>query len=338
MNDIIIRKFTNLLKQMRLDMKSNENNFRYMSIYKVLNIIKSFKKQITSIDDVKDIPGIGKGSIRRISEILKTGKLSELKNYSKNSDIYLKSIDNLIKIFGIGKKKAHELVMQYDIHSINDLKKLLKNKKITLPDNIIKGLKYVNLTKTNIPRKEIDEIYVYLIQKVEEFDTDLNIYICGSYRRLKTTSNDIDIILYHNKLKTKKQSEESDRMKKLVSILIDEGFIIENYTSLDVPTKFMGLCRKNKKGYIRRIDIRMMPYESIHYATLYFTGSGDFNKIMRKKALDMGYTLNEYGLYNSNGDLVKKVINNEKDIFDILGIEYLPPHLREVGLSKTKIK
>jgi len=45
----------------------------------------------------------------------------------------------------------------------------------------------------------------------------------------------------------------------------------------------------------------------------------------------MGYTLNEYGLYNSNGNLVKNKVNNEKDIFDILDMEYLPPHMRDVN-------
>ena len=37
-----------------------------------------------------------------------------------------------------------------------------------LPVNIIKGLKYVNNTKIDIPRKEIDEIYVYLIKKIHK--------------------------------------------------------------------------------------------------------------------------------------------------------------------------
>ena len=334
MNDIIIRQFTLLIKQIKIDMNKSsgddltKNSFRLSNTYKVLNILKSLTTKIKNTDDVKNTPGIGKGSIKRIEEILKTGKLSEIR--FKNIDTkYLSSIDNLVKIFGIGKKKAHELIMKYDIHDIGDLKKLLRNKKVVLPENIIKGLKYVNKTKTNIPRKEIDEIYVYLIEKIQMFDNDLNLYICGSYRRLKPTSNDIDVIIYHNKLKTRKQAEESDNMKKFVQILIDDEFIIENYTSLDVPTKFMGLCKKKKN--IRRIDIRMIPYESIHYATLYFTGSGDFNKKMRKKALDMGYTLNEYGLYNSNGTLVKNKVNNEKDIFDILDMEYLPPHMRDVN-------
>ena len=339
MNSIIIKQFTLLLKQIQIDMNKStgieytKNSFRLSNTFKILKILKSLTKPIKTIDDInslKNISGIGKGTIKRIEEILKTGKLSEIRK--KNNSQYLESISNLIKIFGIGKKKANELIVKYNIHNINDLVKLIKNKKIELPENIIKGLKYVNKTKTNIPRKEIDEIYIYLIKKIQEIDKNLNLYICGSYRRLKPTSNDIDIIIYHNKLIKKKETENSNIMKTFIQTLIDDGFIIDNYTSLNVPTKFMGLCKK--KRHIRRIDIRMIPLESLHYATLYFTGSGDFNKKMRKNAMNLGYILNEYGLYiNSlnSKKLVKstKYINSEKDIFEILNMEYLPPHLRE---------
>jgi DNA polymerase/3'-5' exonuclease PolX len=337
MNSIIIKQFTLLLKQIQIDMNKStgieytKNSFRLSNTFKILKILKSLTKQITldDIDLIKNISGIGKGTIKRIEEILKTGKLSEIK-YQPNNSQYLESISNLIKIFGIGKKKANELIVKYNIHNINDLVKLIKNKKIELPENIIKGLKYVNKTKTNIPRKEIDEIYIYLIKKIQEVDKNLNLYICGSYRRLKPTSNDIDIIIYHNKLIKKKETENSNIMKTFIQTLIDDKFIIDNYTSLNVPTKFMGLCKK--KRHIRRIDIRMIPLESLHYATLYFTGSGDFNKKMRKNAMNLGYILNEYGLYFIDSKkLVKsmKYINSEKDIFEILNMEYLPPHLRE---------
>lgn len=331
MNDIIIKEFEILLKQIRIQMNRSSgkeftrHSFRLSSLSKALNIIKNMKKKITSHNDIKDIKGIGKGTIDRVKEILESGKLKEIKIKGKDNT-YIKSIDNLVKIFGIGKKKAHELVMKHDVKDIQDLKKLIKNKKIQLPDNIIKGLKYVDKTKTGIPREEIDETYVYLIQTVLEFDRDLNLLICGSYRRLKPKSNDIDVILYHNKIDTKSQAEKSNIMKNFIKVLVKNRFIVDNYTSYDVPTKFMGLCRYNKKP-LRRIDIRMIPKESLHAATLYFTGSGDFNKKMRKIALDMGYTLNEYGIYDSKGK--SRIIKSEKDIFDILNMEYLPPHLRK---------
>jgi len=331
MNANIIKQFKLLIKQIRLDVENTHGNesikhtFRLESIKKVLRIIEQYKSEITSADELKNIKGIGNGSLKRIEEILKTGKLSEIKIENFQED-YLDSVHNLSKIFGIGNKKAHELVMKYNIKNINDLKILVKNKKVELPENILKGLKYVDKTKTGIPREEIDNIYVYLIEKALMFDINLNVIICGSYRRLKPKSNDIDVLVYHNNIKTKSDSNNSDIMTNFIKELFDDNFIVDNYTSYDVPTKFMGLCRY-RKGLLRRIDIRLIPMESIHASILYFTGSGDFNKKMRRVAMDLGYTLNEYGLLGKNGKYIKT--SSEKDIFDLLGMEYLVPSLRE---------
>lgn len=330
MNNNIIKQFKLLIKQIKLDVdntsgkESIKHTFRLESIKKVLKIIENFPREITSTNDIKNISGIGKGSLRRIQEILDTGKLEEIKIENFETD-YLQSIDNLVKVFGIGRKKAHELVMKHNIKTISDLKTLHKNKKIDLPDNILKGLKYVDKTKTEIPREEIDNIYVYLIEKALFFDKNLNVIICGSYRRLKKKSNDIDVLIYHNNINNKEDAETSTIMTNYINILAKEKFIVDNYTSYDVPTKFMGLC-KFKNGFIRRIDIRLIPLESIHAAMLYFTGSGDFNKKMRRVAMDLKYTLNEYGLLDEKGKM--KNVNSEKDIFDLLGMEYIPPELR----------
>jgi DNA polymerase/3'-5' exonuclease PolX len=330
LNEKIIEEFKLLIKQIKYQMdntsgkESIKHSFRLESIKKALYAIENFKTEIKDANQLKDLKGIGKGSLKRVEEILSKGKLSEIK-IKGNENEYLSSIENLMKVFGIGRKKAHELVIKHDIKDIKDLKKLHKNKEIELPDNIIKGLKYVDKTKTAIPRTEIDHIYVYLVKTAIEINLDLNVVICGSYRRKKPKSNDIDVLLFNEKIISKDEAESSDLMKKFIDKLYSDKFLIDAYTASDVPTKFMGLCRY-KKGLMRRIDIRLIPFESIYAAQLYFTGSGNFNKKMRRVALDLGYTLNEYGLIKPNGEMTE--VHSEKDIFDALGMEYLDPQLR----------
>ena len=87
----------------------------------------------------------------------------------------------------------------------------------------------------------------------------------------------------------------------------------------------MGIFKWNNSKP-RRIDIRFIPTQSYYSAILYFTGSKDFNKNMRLIAISHNYTLNEYGLYDENKKIFK--INSEKDIFDILGMEYITPDKR----------
>ena len=116
-------------------------------------------------------------------------------------------------------------------------------------------------------------------------------------------------------------------MKKIINSLEDKKFIIDRLTDENSSTKFMGFCKSNKD--IRKIDIRLVPIKSFFPAYLYFTGSYEFNERMRGIAKRLGYKLNEYGLYKLDGYKEKLIqIYSEKDVFDILGMNYLDPHER----------
>ncbi len=327
-NTNIINWFKLLLKQLEfyVDVKTGKQKLIYAyklnSIKKAFDVIKKISFKIKSGSELKDYKNIGKGTIARIDEILETGKLSEVHD-ADISGKHLDYVEDLMKIFGIGRVKAYELYTKHDIKSISDLKKAIKNKTVDLPENIIKGIKYANKIKLNIPREEMDVIYTYLINIGINIDSNMDIRLCGSYRREKSTSNDIDIIISHPDIVTKEQSENSDLMYRFIKTLEKNNFIVDSLTSENVPTKYMGICRLDKAHPIRRIDIRFIPEESYYTALLYFTGSSEFNQRMRRVALSMGYTLNEYRLLDDN----KKpfIVKSEKDIFDILNMDYLQP-------------
>lgn len=329
MNQLIIDQFSLLIKQIKFDIDFSTgkqqlvNMYRLSSIQKVVKILEKYEKKITSSSQLLGIKNIGKKSIARIDEILKTGKLSEIK-ITNETEKYLETISKLEDVFGIGRKKAYELFKKHNINSIEELEKKNKEGLIDLPDNILKGLKYVGKIKEKIPRDEIDELSEILMKSTFEIDPKLFGVICGSYRRENSTSNDVDFILIHTEMKTKNDTIEHNYLKKYVNLLKKKKIIIDSLTGDDVPTKYMGIFKI--KNDLRRIDIRYMPLESFYSAILYFTGSRDFNKKMRHVALGMGYILNEYGLYNSDKKMFK--IKSEKDIFDILGMEYVTPKLR----------
>jgi len=109
-----------------------------------------------------------------------------------------------------------------------------------------------------------------------------------------------------------------------IQYLIKDKFIIDKLTEPDVLSKFMGFC---KYPDIYRIDIRFMPYDSYYTALLYFTGSANFNKKMRKQAIKLGYLLSEYGLYKKKTD-EQININSENDVFKHLKMEYVEPNKR----------
>jgi DNA polymerase (family 10) len=77
-----------------------------------------------------------------------------------------------------------------------------------------------------------------------------------------------------------------------------------------------------------QVDVRLLPPDSFGAALQYFTGSKSHNVTLRQRALKMGYTLNEYGLSELEGGAVA-ASKTEEEIYNRLGLDYIPPELRE---------
>jgi DNA polymerase/3'-5' exonuclease PolX len=325
MNSVIIEQFEKLIQQIKSDIDNARNQedrvrhgFRLRQIKNALSTIKKFPVEIKQGKDLADLKGIGKGTVKRIDEILKTGKLSEIK--VDPNEKTLKAIEELEQIFGIGRVTAHDLVINQHITSIDELKAKYKKKEIELPDQIVMGLKYYGVFKENIPRAEIDSINDFIQKVGKSIDKKLVVTISGSYRRGKPTSNDIDILLSH---------PTKNYIYKFVEKLKNKKFIIDDLTDKDYNVKYMGFC-KFLNNPVRRIDIKFVFYESYFSALLHFTGSGNFNQQIRELAKHLGYLLNEYGLFKLDGNKKIKIkVESEKDIFDELGLEYIEPSRRE---------
>ena len=306
MNNNII----DVLKQYLEKIKSEKAIiYKINAIVNLIKIINIYPKEIKNGEELKDIKGVGKGSIEKINEILKTGTLSYLNN---------NILSELTEVIGIGPSIANQLIQKYKIKSLDDLIKKVKKGEIEVNDKIKLGLKYVGKFKGNIPRQHIDDVQDYL----KQFNS--NIIICGSYRRGLDFSSDIDFLLYNSQLLTMDDVKKSNMLNDYVKLLTKNKFIVDNITNNNV-TKYMGFAKW--ENVIRRIDIRLIPYESIYTALVYFTGSYELNRIMRKKAKELGYKLNEYGLYKNN-ELIH--ITSEKELFKKLGMKYLKPTERNI--------
>jgi DNA polymerase/3'-5' exonuclease PolX len=312
MNDNIINVLKLYLEQIKAE---KTIIFKINAIANLIKIIKNYSKEIINGEELKDIKGVGKGSIEKINEIIKTGTLSYLyTNNTNNNNI----VNELTEVIGIGTVIAQKLIQKYKIKSLDELIKKVNSGEIKVNDKIMLGLKYVGKFKGKIPRQHIDDIQKYLTK----FNS--NIVICGSYRRGLEYSSDIDVLLYSQDLLTIDDVKKSNMLNNYVKQLTKYKLIVDNITNNNV-TKYMGFIKW--ENTIRRIDIRLIPYESIYTALVYFTGSYELNKIMRRKAKDLGYKLNEYGLYKNNKIIY---ITSEKELFKKLDMKYLKPTERNI--------
>ena len=359
MNNKIIDEFERLIAfikeesdefRLKKDTKSlNKNNFRLRIFTKVLGILKKYPEKITkkNLSEFGELPGIGKGTLERITEILEKGKLSELGNFKDAKKGKTKAINELEEIIGVGRSKALDLYKQ-GITTIKILKKQIKDNKIEVNDKVLLGLKYHGKVKRDIPRNEITDINTLLQSIIDKMNKKYELsekkkyvlQICGSYRRQKPKSNDIDVLVTKlgskestNKQNKKKSSKETKHLMRLIKRLKkdiksnnNKPLLLDDMTDKDVDTKYMGFAKYKKKP-VRRIDIRFVTYESFHSALLYFTGSADLNKKMRQLAKTKGYKLSEYGLFKlTTGERIKT--KSEEDIFKKLGMSYIDPKLR----------
>jgi len=366
-NKTIIELFTKLIKQteeecfqlkeLGLKKDSNTCQFKIKNYKKGLDIIKDHSTKIETAKDLDGISGIGKGIMARIEEILSTGTLSELKTNSQtNITPKLAAIEELLLITGIGPKSAHKLydegiTLELLLNELNQLSDGLNPQTMTVEDIIyrsihkklnlhnlthhqIVGLKYFHDINERIPRAELTKIETKLIKQIHQIDPKLVVTICGSYRRELPTSGDIDVLITHPDMNTEEDIMDDGKhyLINIVQKLTKTHLIIDDLTKLGT-TKYMGICQLTPKSKARRIDIRFVARDNYAPALLYFTGSKNFNQQMRGEALQLGYTINEYGIYKlktQNGKYIHKkgakiLVNTEKDIFDLVNMDYVEP-------------
>ena len=315
-------EFIALLEELSQLQYNKGDVMRGRAYAKAAEAILKFDKTITDPDQLIKLPGIGKTIIAKLKEYIETGKIKALENARADP------VNKFTKIYGVGPKKARDLV-DSGIESIEDLK---KHQNEYLNDTQKIGLKYYDDILLRIPREEIDQFNT-LFQK--QFDKIKNKYegaafdIVGSYRRGAKNSGDIDVIIT--------SKNDISILKDFLSLLESENII--TYKLTDGKIKVLVIGKLNDEHPSRRIDFLYTPPKEYAFAMLYFTGSKSFNTVMRQRALDLGYTLNEHGFHHMvNGKKgnpleTPAVFKDEKDIFDFLNMEFKKPTERKDGNS-----
>lgn len=301
-NELIVYHYKLLLTD------NSKNKFEINSYKKVIDIIENLGYEITlnNLDKLKGVKYIGNHAIKRIQEILEMGNVS-----NDIDDVYDKQgdIKELMGIHGIGLVKANKL---YDDGvRYNNIEQYID--KLTPEQQI--GVKYREDIKDRIPRKEIDKYNIKLNRLLKEFNNDIMFKICGSYRRGKSESGDIDVLLTTD--------DKNICLRDIVDYLSKKKLLVDHLT-MNGDKKYMGISRLSLSSKPRRIDIRLIASNSYNYALLYFTGSDKTNKYMREIAKQKDWKLSEYSLLD-NKTKKEFIVSSEEEIFELLGIEYISP-------------
>lgn len=251
-----------------------------------------------------------------------------------------------IGILGIGDKKAMELVRE-GYRSVDDVRLDRRALHLDSPLHDV-GLKYYDDLRSRMSNGQARDVANRVMRivdrcRIEGLANDMTAPL-GSLRRAKPTVGDVDILLLAS------DDEGFQALARRIPRLLREDLIFVLRCG-DRRYSFI----MSHQGRARQVDLFRAKDRSEWAAfLLYGTGSAAFNERMRAKARSRGMLLNEYGLHASrpndayilsskggkgvrdagessscNTGRVKLPLHTEADIFGALGMEYIPPHMRD---------
>ncbi|KAL9653895.1 hypothetical protein ABK040_012954 [Willaertia magna] len=329
------KEITDLLDQLQKHYEGNSEQFRSMAYRKASTIIKSLKFKITAPEQINNIPNIGQKIRDKIKEFLAFGKIRRLESLQQNEHTIV--LQTFTKIKYVGPETAQKLYT-LGYRSVEQLK---ENTPSFFTKQQLIGLKYYEDFLIRIPREQVEEISKVVGDIASEFSKNLTCETCGSYRRGKSDSGDVDILI------STKENDNANLyglLPKIVEKLMELNIITDTLSmsqklgTEDECDTFMGVYKLHDNIH-HRIDIKIYKKEHYPFAVLYFTGSDHFNRSMRLLCRKKGYSLSDKCLYigtirdfKSNRIHDGKPVHckSEREIFDYLGIPYKEPHERDV--------
>jgi DNA polymerase (family 10) len=288
-------------------------SFKPRAYRKAAQNIESLGNDIEDVHNngkLKEIPGVGESISKEIEEFLKNGKVKRLEKLRKDIPIDLRSLSS---VETLGPKKIKVLYKKLNVKNLDDLERVAKEGKIRKLEGFGEQTEKNILENIAFARKKGQRFLLgYVLPEAKEIVNELQDYVdkielAGSLRRMKETVGDVDILVV---------SSDIDR-------------VMEKFTGMDRVENI--ISKGDTKSSVRvyggiQVDLRIVENKSFGSALQCFTGSKDHNVKLRRIAQKKNLKLNEYGLFK--GDK-QKAGKTEKDVYEALGMSWIPPELRE---------
>ena len=291
---------------------AGENQFRVRAYRRAARTIEGLPQSVKSMlaagRDLSELPGIGKDLAGKIVDIVATGHFALLDSLKKKLPGELGEMAGLP---GLGPKRLKLLHDRLKVNTFDDLRRIIRTGRL----HSVKGFGPTTEQKLAAAlEKPVSEKRFKL--SVAEAEADAlasflrgsgRVTVAGSYRRRRDTVGDLDLVVTAD--------DAAAVGNKLVSYENIAEVLAHGGTRTTVVLR-SGI----------QVDVRAVPEQSYGAALLYFTGSKAHNIALRAIALRRGWKLNEYGLFSGKRRIAGLT---EEDIYQKLGLAYIPPEMRE---------
>ena len=294
----------------------NENAFKIRAYRNGADIASNHPHELATLDEagLREIPGIGKDLAARIREIGETG---DAEFHRALVAEFPPTILDLLNLQGVGPKTVATLYRELAVRTVDDLERAAQ-------DGRLRALRGMGARKEALILKALDERKRFagrhllpdahdaaaaLVSHLRERAPEAAIEPVGSLRRGCETCGDLDLLASGA-----------------------PASLVDDFTEYPLVERVLGHGDTKSSVLLAggfQADLRLVAADSRGAAMQYFTGSKAHNIALRDRAIGRGFKLNEYGLFRI-GDEARVAGEREAEIYAALGLDWVPPELREM--------
>ncbi|MFA7460305.1 MAG: DNA polymerase/3'-5' exonuclease PolX [Trueperaceae bacterium] len=307
-----------------------ENRFRIRAYRNAAHNVYELPDQVASLvasgSDLEQIPGVGKEIAEKLRVMVETGEMPQLSELSARIPVGVASV---MRVKGMGPKLAAAAWTELGVDSVDALANAAEEGLLgKLPgfgpkrqQSILKSIEAHRRNVERVRLGEIDPVVAPLVAELRAVAGARCVEVAGSYRRRRETVGDIDLLV---------AAEDEDAAAAITKAFV--GFTDVEEVLGSGPTRS---SVRLKNGL--EVDLRVLGEDAFGAGLLYFTGSKAHNVELRQLALDKGWHLTEYGLFEGTGAEGASPLSSgkrlasktEEEIYAALGLPYIEPELRE---------
>lgn len=295
---------------------SGGDPFKVRAYEKAARAVAGYHLDVADLDQkgLDDIPSVGSHLAAKIVEFRTTGSVEELDDLRARVPAGLRT---LLAVPGLGPKRARQVYDELGVTSLSELLDALHDHRLRdlrgwsekSEQNLARSITEAQAGGGRIPLAVALDLAEEMVAVLSSVAGARRATYAGSLRRMRDTVGDIDLLVAAD----------------------DAGPIMDAFTAMPLvarvlahgPTKSSVVTTKGVQ-----VDLRVIEPSVWGAALLYFTGSKPHNIRIRDIAMHAGLKLSEYGLFEADtGALV--VAEREEDVYDRLGLPWIPPTIRE---------
>jgi DNA polymerase (family X) len=299
--------------------EGDPNGFRVRAYQNAQRAVLGLNRDVgeMSAADLARVKGLGKSTAAKIREYVQTGTIAKLEELRA---AHPRGQRDLLKVPGLGAKTVGLLQSTLGITDLAGLQAAIDDGRLAaLPgmgaktvENLAAAIGKLGLTSKDrrVPIAEAMSLAERTVDALRQVTGVLDAAYAGSLRRFRETIGDLDLLV----------ATDDPEPVRTAFLALDgiERVIGSGETKTSVVTRD-GL----------QIDLRVVPPASFGAAMVYFTGSKAHNIRLRQRALDRGWTLNEYALAHLDDTTEVVASVTEEDIYAALELPWITPELRE---------